>query len=205
MLTLEVLPPPVANTDGVFFVEQGEHSEAPVLLNDLLPAPVEVQILAPPSQGTAWLNDQNILEYQPFAAAEGPDTAVYEICYPECPAVCDTALILFRNVRHGDPCVITGDTSNVFTNGLTPNNDGRNDYLVFRVVSVEVCAINHAKSEIIIYNRWGDIVSEASPYDNDWDGRNRNGADLPPGVYYFVLRITLDEVYSQFGSVILIR
>jgi len=24
-------------------------------------------------------------------------------------------------------------------------------------------------------------------------------------VYYFVLRITLDEVYSQFGSVILIR
>lgn len=205
VLTLEVLPPPVANTDGVFFVEQGEHSEVPVLLNDQLPAPVEVRILTPPTQGTAWLNDQNILEYQPFAAAEGPDTAAYEICYIECPAVCDTALVLFRNVRHDDPCVITGDTSNLFTNGLTPNNDGRNDYLVFRVVSAEVCAINHAKSEIIIYNRWGDVVFEASPYHNDWDGRNRNGADLPPGVYYFVLRITLDQVYSQFGSVILIR
>jgi gliding motility-associated-like protein len=204
-LTVNVLPPPVANTDGIFNVEQGEFAEADVLLNDLLPAPVEARILKNPAQGTAFLNTQNILEYQPNATADGMDTAVYEICYFECPDACDTALVLFRNLRNDDPCVITGDTSYVFTNGLTPNDDGRNDYLVFRAVSVEDCEINYAKSEIIIYNRWGDIVFEASPYNNKWGGKNRNDQDLPPGVYYFVLRITLDKVYSQFGSVILIR
>jgi gliding motility-associated-like protein len=101
--------------------------------------------------------------------------------------------------------VIAGDTSNVFTNGLTPNDDGLNDVLVFQIVSVEDCEINYAKSEIIIYNRWGDIVFDASPYNNDWDGTNRDKQDLPPGVYYFVLRVTLEEQYTQFGSVILVR
>lgn len=204
-LTISVLPPPVANMDGIFNVEQGDFGEANVLLNDVRPASVEVRILKNPAQGAAFLNTQNILEYQPSPTADGLDTATYEICYLDCPDVCDTALVVFRNLRNEDPCVITGDTSYVFTNGLTPNDDGNNDYLVFRVVSVEDCEINYAKSEIIIYNRWGDIVFEALPYGNDWGGKNGNGDDLPPGVYYFVLRITLDKVYSQFGSVILIR
>jgi gliding motility-associated-like protein len=93
----------------------------------------------------------------------------------------------------------------VFTNGLTPNGDGRNDVLVFRVVSVEECELNYAESEIIIYNRWGDVVFSASPYGNNWGGTGRNGQDLPPGVYYFVLRVTLEQQYTQFGSVILLR
>ena len=204
-LTLDVLAPPQANPDGAFTVEQGGDATVEVLLNDVTSAPVGLRILKNPVQGTAFVTSQNTLEYQPNATANGVDTVIYEICYLECPDACDTALVLFRNVRNDDPCVITGDTSNVFTNGLTPNGDGRNDHLFFRAVSVEDCAINYAKSDIIIYNRWGDVVYEASPYNNDWGGTNRNGNDLPPGVYYFVLRITLDEVYSQFGSVILIR
>ncbi len=204
-LTLDVLAPPQANPDGAFTVEQGGDVTVEVLLNDVISAPVGLRILKNPVQGTAFVTSQNTLEYQPNATANGVDTVIYEICYLECPDACDTALVLFRNVRNDDPCVITGDTSNVFTNGLTPNGDGRNDHLFFRAVSVEDCAINYAKSDIIIYNRWGDVVYEASPYNNDWGGTNRNGNDLPPGVYYFVLRITLDEVYSQFGSVILIR
>ncbi len=204
-LTLNVLAPPQANPDGAFTVEQGGDATVEVLLNDVTSSPVGLRILKNPTQGTAFVTNQDMLEYQPNATANGVDTVIYEICYLECPDACDTALVLFRNVRNDDPCVITGDTSNVFTNGLTPNGDGRNDFLFFRAVSVEDCAINYAKSDIIIYNRWGDVVFEASPYNNDWGGTNRNGNDLPPGVYYFVLRITLDEVYTQFGSVILIR
>jgi gliding motility-associated-like protein len=205
MLTLDVLPPPEANDDGIFDIPQGEFGETAVLLNDAIAAPVAVRILKNPAQGTAFFDSQNVLEYQPGLNADGADTVIYEICYFECPDACDTASVFFRNLRNDDPCVITGDTSNVFTNGLTPNGDGRNDRLFFQIVSVENCEINYAKSEIIIYNRWGDIVFEASPYNNDWEGKNRDGKDLPPGVYYFVLRVTLDRVYSQFGSVILIR
>ena len=204
-IVLNVLPPPKANSDGIFTIAEGDDAEEMVLQNDVLPAPVVPRIIKFPSQGTASFNSQNGLEYQPNASAKGLDTIIYEICYTECSDVCDTASVYFQNLRNEDPCVIEGDTSNVFTNGLTPNGDGNNDLLVFRVVSVEDCEINYAKSEIIIYNRWGDIVFEASPYNNDWDGTNRNGNDLPPGVYYFVLRVTLDKVYSQFGSVILLR
>ncbi|MBX2892943.1 MAG: gliding motility-associated C-terminal domain-containing protein [Saprospiraceae bacterium] len=205
MLDINVLAPPIANPDGVFNVSDNSTAEAPVLLNDVFSLPVTASIVGTPTQGSAFFNAQNLLVYQPNVAGYGLDTVVYRICYPNCPNECDTTLALFRNIRADDPCVITGDTSNVFTNGLTPNGDGRNDFLVFRVVSVEDCAVNYAQSEIIIYNRWGDIVFEASPYNNDWGGKNRDKQDLPPGVYYFVLRVTLDKVYSQFGSVILIR
>ena len=206
LVTLQdLLPPPQANSDGVFNLTTGDRLEVEVLLNDVLSASVDLRILKNPAQGSAFFNNQDILEYQPNATANGGDTVVYEICYTDCPDICDTAFVLFSHVRNDDPCVLTGDTSNIFTNGLTPNGDGRNDFLVFRVVSVDDCAINYAKSDLIIYNRWGDIVFEASPYNNDWGGANRHGNDLPPGVYYFVLRITLEEVYTQFGSVILIR
>jgi gliding motility-associated-like protein len=203
-LQIEVRNDLQANFDGVYTVTQGAGSMAPVLSNDDYNGPLSLQVIRPPSQGTVSV-DQNLLNYQPFPEANGPDTLVYEICYADCADLCDTAMVFFLNIRNEDPCVITGDTSNLFTNGLTPNGDGLNDVLVFRVVSVEDCEINYAKSEIIIYNRWGDIVFEASPYNNDWGGEGRSGDALPPGVYYFVLRITLDRVYTQFGSVILLR
>ncbi|MDX1911686.1 MAG: gliding motility-associated C-terminal domain-containing protein [Saprospiraceae bacterium] len=201
---IEVWENPEANTDGIFTIMQGSSGSTPLLLNDAYDAPVAVRILQQPAQGMADV-DQSLLTYQPDPDVSGPDTVVYEICYVDCPETCDTALVLYMNVRNDDPCVIIGDTSNLFTNGLTPNGDGVNDLLVFRVVSVEDCQVNYAKSEIIIYNRWGDVVFTASPYSNDWGGTGPGGADLPPGVYYFVLRITLDRVYTQFGSVILLR
>jgi gliding motility-associated-like protein len=204
-IELIVLPPPVANDDGIFSVQEGQTMEAPVLTNDLFSLPVSVRVLRQPSQGNAIFSSQNLLIYIPLPNADGLDSVAYELCYAACPDACDTALVIFRNIRTEDPCLITGDTSYVFTNGLTPNGDGRNDYLVSKVVSIENCAINYAQSEIIIYNRWGDIIYEASPYKNDWGGKNQRGEDLPPGVYYFILRIRLDKTYTQFGSVILVR
>lgn len=204
-LIITVLPPPEATDDGVYTVQQGASAEPEVLSNDLIPAAASVRILRNAGQGNAFFDNQNVLTYQPGLDASGADTVVYEVCLSDCPLACDTASVFFLNVRNDDPCVITGDTSNVFTNGLTPNGDGNNDRLIFRVVSVEDCEINYARSEIIIYNRWGDIVFQASPYNNDWEGKNGDDRDLPPGVYYFVLRVTLDKVYTQFGSVILIR
>ncbi len=206
-IIINVVPPPQANTDGLFNVLSSIQTQVIVLENDVASIPVTLRILKNCTLGIAAFDDQFNLDYQPYNNAEGFDTVMYELCYTTCASLCDTALVLFRNIRNEGPCVITGDTSNVFTNGLTPNDDGQNDALVLRVVNVEECEVNQAKSEIIIYNRWGDVVFDASPYENNWGGtRDRIGGDpLPPGVYYFVLRITLDKQYTQFGSVILLR
>jgi gliding motility-associated-like protein len=209
-IILSILPPPTANFDGIINVLTDQQPQVSVLDNDVAYASVSLQILKNTQKGIASLDNDNNINYQPYSTADGLDTLLYEICYTNCTDVCDTALVLFRNIRSEDPCFFLGDTSNVFTNGLTPNGDDKNDVLIFRLVSEDECQLNHAESEIIIYNRWGDVVFEESPYKNKWGGkrRKRNGEDgdlLPQGVYYFVLRIVLDDKeYTQFGSVILI-
>jgi gliding motility-associated-like protein len=206
-IVISVLPPPVANQDGIFSVTSNAPLVIDVASNDVLSGQYMMRILVQPKHGTSTVNAANELEYQSFEQENLLDTVVYEICHTACPSACDTALVLFRNQRNDDPCFIAGDTSNVFTNGLTPNNDGSNDFLVFRVVSIEECSLNYANSDIVIYNRWGDIVFKADRYDNKWAGKNQKGDDLPPGVYYFILRISVnnEKKYTQFGSVILIR
>jgi len=69
-------------------------------------------------------------------------------------------------------------------NAFTPNNDGLND--VWRVIT-EVDCWN--KWELIIYNRWGQVVYEMNDPSQVWDGSFR-GSDYyaSDGVYAFTLR-----------------
>ncbi|MFC3975514.1 gliding motility-associated C-terminal domain-containing protein, partial [Belliella kenyensis] len=62
-------------------------------------------------------------------------------------------------------------------NVITPDGDRRND-------TFEIKGINKfVSNEIVIFNRYGDHVYEASNYRNDW------GADkLPAGTYYYVFK-----------------
>ncbi len=71
---------------------------------------------------------------------------------------------------------------------FTPNNDGKND--TFEIKNLEL----YPKNSILIFNRWGNKVFEASPYLNNWDGRNhfgiRVGGDkLPAGTYFYILNL----------------
>lgn len=71
--------------------------------------------------------------------------------------------------------------------GFSPNGDGINDvYEIpwltqFTQVSIEV------------FNRWGNVVYEASKYDNDWDGTSNAGftigKELPVGTYFYIITI----------------
>jgi gliding motility-associated-like protein len=206
---LMIVPPPVANPDGVIVITDNDNNDIAILANDEASSPVQCRIIKNPTQGIASIDSQNEITYLPNSGASGLDTIIYEVCYQICDFVCDTALVIVRNEENDSPCVIQGDTTNLFTNGITPNGDGYNDALTFRVVDIEECAINSASSDIIIYNRWGDVVFSAIPYGNNWKGRRKAGDEgdkLPPGVYYFVLRIKPEErTYTQFGSVILLE
>ncbi|MGB5667577.1 MAG: gliding motility-associated C-terminal domain-containing protein, partial [Maribacter sp.] len=64
-------------------------------------------------------------------------------------------------------------------NQFSPNGDGTNDFLI--VNSIE----DYPNNSIEIYDRYGNQVFEARPYDNTWDG-TRNNSDAPKGTYFYV-------------------
>jgi gliding motility-associated-like protein len=89
-------------------------------------------------------------------------------------------------------------------NAFTPDGDGLND--VFRPVFVDVDPEHH---ELMIFDRWGDLVFRTTDPNEGWDGRHRRGGPiLPQGVYVWRLttlpRYTADKV-ERTGTVTLLK
>ena len=88
-------------------------------------------------------------------------------------------------------------------NAITPNEDGLNDVFLLDFLQKNPNAF--PKNELSIYNRWGDMVFQAKPYQNDWKGTNQNGDPLPAGTYYYILRLDLNEGNVYQGDVTILR
>jgi gliding motility-associated-like protein len=72
------------------------------------------------------------------------------------------------------------------SNAITPNNDGLNDFFVIELLKQEPSLFTN--SELLIYDRNGQLVYQASPYQNDWDGTNGFSRQaLPVGTYFYIL------------------
>lgn len=88
-----------------------------------------------------------------------------------------------------------GDIPEIFT----PNGDGKND--PFYIPGLD----NYPKNKLQVFNRWGNIVYEASPYKNDWDGKpNKSsiGTDkLPVGTYFYILDLGDEKEEIRKGFV----
>lgn len=68
----------------------------------------------------------------------------------------------------------------VVYNGISPNNDGRNDYL--EIINLP------AENKVSIFNRWGDLVYDIENYNNTtrrFEGIGNSGNELPNGVYFY--------------------
>ncbi len=78
-----------------------------------------------------------------------------------------------------------------FPNIITPNGDGRNDYLVIKN------AEKYPNNLIQIFNRWGKKIYEQQNYDNAW-----NGANHSDGTYYYIFYY-LDKI--QKSSLTILR
>lgn len=63
-------------------------------------------------------------------------------------------------------------------NVITPNGDGKNDQ--FRIPQIN----NYPGSELMIFNRWGNMVYRSASYHNEWDGKG-----LSEGTYYYALML----------------
>ena len=96
------------------------------------------------------------------------------------------------------------DLSRLFVpNAFIPDADGMNDE--FRAYG-----INITKFEMIIFNRWGQLVFQSNDVNKGWDG-TFNGAKSPIGVYSWIIRYNKDIGGNNYsmeklrGSVNLIR
>ena len=91
---------------------------------------------------------------------------------------------LFNNVSRA----ITFPKDFFVPDGFSPNGDEINDLFVMRGI------LYYPENTFRIYNRWGNIVFEAKPYHNTWNGKSQfglrvGGDDLPVGTYFYFLNL----------------
>lgn len=93
-----------------------------------------------------------------------------------------------------DACDDNVNTTTVIVpSGFTPNGDGINDQLIIPALS------NYTTVNLIVYNRYGNVVYEAGPYNNDWDGTNsKSGMELPDGTYFYTLELDGGEILNGY-------
>ncbi len=120
----------------------------------------------------------------------------YSLCSEICPDQCDTTTVL---LRISEPI----DTILHIPNTITPNGDGTND--AFIIPEVKNDPDLYPDRELIVFNRWGSIVYQAKPYDNNWMGTANNGRELPQGTYYYVLRLNIGEGIIYEGDITILK
>jgi gliding motility-associated-like protein len=82
---------------------------------------------------------------------------------------------------------------------FSPNGDGTNDQWIVDGLDA------YPDNELQIFNRWGNVVFEAKPYLNDWDGESDKGEPLPSATYYYILKLYSVDKATYSGSVTLVR
>ncbi len=162
---------------------------------------ITFNVLTTPTSGTVdSFNMDGTVYYTPTIGFEGDVAIDYEICSLDCPGVCDTATLTINvTLEAVEPPII----ENKVPNGITPNGDGVNDALIFDILETNFA--DFPNNEIMIFNRWGDVVYKRQPYFNDWNGVHGNGDDLPEGTYYYILRLDFGKSEIIRGDVTIVR
>jgi gliding motility-associated-like protein len=159
----------IASNDTVSTGE-GEPLTINVLDNDVVFSLDFCNIVQLPSHGDAFYLPNCSINYVPddgYCNDAVPDVLTYEICNEN---GCDTATVFIYVECTG---------FEIFT-GFSPNGDDKNDFFTINGLQ------RYPEHKLFVYNRWGNLVFEATDYKNDWDGK-WNGKDLPDGTYFYVL------------------
>lgn len=186
----------VANND-ILNLEAGVTSASlDLIANDILTGGYTMTITTAPTLGTVDSLVNGVLYYSVGVGTQGETELEYEICSEECPDACTTATVLITIESDGqlpeEP------------NTITPNGDGLNETLTFNILRNNDPEL-FPDNSIIIFNRWGDIIFEQTPYTNDWDGKSTTGDELPQGTYYYILRLNIAKGDILRGDVTIIK
>src|SRR5690554_7095734 len=80
-------------------------------------------------------------------------------------------------------------------NVFTPNGDGNNDFFTF------VHHKNIEEIDLVIVNRWGNVVYESNDVNFSWNGKvMNNGEECSEGVYFYLVKlknVAFEEVRSE--------
>lgn len=190
---------PIAE-DDVFQIQPDQNmSTINLIENDEVNSDmVTINILEQPTAAQLTDAGNGALEFSTPARYFGTQQFLYEVCSATCSELCDDAIVRVIVLPGADV-----DTTNTVPNAITPNGDGMNDVLLIDELIFD--AVDFPKSELIIFNRWGDVVYKASPYNNDWQGTTSNGDDLPEGTYYYILRLDIVEGDVMKGDITILR
>ncbi|MGY8916067.1 MAG: gliding motility-associated C-terminal domain-containing protein, partial [Flavobacteriales bacterium] len=163
-----------------------------VLLNDTLnEEPVNLDAVTITSTPTNDLrvNANGTVSVINDKATSGTYTIEYTICEKDNTDNCDTAIVTVSiGILSRGPIEVN--------QLVTPNSDGKNDFLFIRNVDL---ALNNS---IKIFNRWGKAVYEGRGYNNQnnvFDGKSKvrstigAGDYLPAGVYFYIFEYTFEQ------------
>jgi len=153
--------------------------------------------------------DLNSLTGQVIVAS-GTPSGTYEITYRICEIAnsdnCDDAVVTIT-ITEGE----VSECELFIPNGFSPNNDGIHDE--FKIKCIE----NYPEASIEIFNRWGNRVFKKEKYGNVdywgkteawWNGQSTNvlnigGERLPPGTYFYILKLNKGSESPRAGSIFL--
>jgi gliding motility-associated-like protein len=191
---------PVANND-ILNMASGENRNQTIDLaaNDRVPSSGlwDIELLGEPEIGRINAITGGQFVYSVAEGAFGESRVTYRLCSLECPDDCSEATLFIRVEQEKI-------TSTDVPNAITPNEDGVNDRFVFDILDVNP-PDRFPDNELIVFNRWGDIVFQQQNYDNSWGGVNQSGEPLPSGTYYYILRLDLEDGYILRGDISIIR
>jgi gliding motility-associated-like protein len=139
-----------------------------------IPTGATVGVVSAPQNGSVFVNLlDNTIIYTSYDSFHDNDSFVYEVCdiYGNCSeARVDVNIEMLL----------------IIPEIFTVNGDGVNETFVIKGIE------NFPDNELIVFNRWGNIVYNKEGYDNSWEGwSNVQGVignmKLPSGTYFYVL------------------
>ena len=175
----------------MFELALGETLTENVTTNDEITnlSAVSINILNPPLQGNLEMQADGTFDYSIFSCENETDAFTYEVCVAGCPDFCAEATV-----------EIELDCDDLFIpDAFSPNDDGENDTWIIPGI------FQYQRSKMVVVNRWGDIIFEAQPYLNDWDGTNMKGKAVPQGTYYFLLQTAVEQEQNYKGTITIIK
>lgn len=90
---------------------------------------------------------------------------------------------------YSQACLYTQGEVVFVPEGISPNGDNNNEVWVIEGIE------NFPNNSVTIFNRWGEKIFEAAPYQNNWAGQsesdlNVGNGKLPEGTYFYILKLT---------------
>jgi gliding motility-associated-like protein len=194
--------PDVVAVNDQYTVNEDEVLNGDVSENDTNTDGFIYTVTSGTSNGTLTLNADGTFTYTPNADYNGFDEFTYEACDENGNCVSATVTIIV---------VPMGDDTITVAAGFSPNGDNVNETLHIENIDA------YPQNKVTIFNRWGNVVYEASGYSStsEWNGNaSEDGAmgstKVPEGTYFYVLEtgpssVNPDKAEEKLSGFIVIK